>query len=147
MLEKFLSDKVNVTKNAFLFLSRALCHHSFTFNSQSTWFISLKLCAEFSIFGFISFLLNFIFLLNKNSFQNKNIRKATRTVLLPDLWFLICNKKFENSMISEWVGAPKKLNWRRPFQLKKLKILGLYIQCILKGFVTTYVTYVTYVIM
>ena len=32
MLKKFSSDKVNGTKNALLFLSRAPTHHSFTFN-------------------------------------------------------------------------------------------------------------------
>ena len=31
------------------------------------------------------------------------------TVLLPDLWFLSCNKKFQNSIISAWVGVPQ--NW------------------------------------
>ena len=34
MLKKFPSDKINVTKNALFFLSRAPTHHSFTFNSQ-----------------------------------------------------------------------------------------------------------------
>ena len=33
-LKKFLSDKINVTKNALFFLSRAPAHNSFTFNSQ-----------------------------------------------------------------------------------------------------------------
>ena len=65
MLKKFLSDKINVTKNAFFFLLRALSHHSFTFNSQSTGFTSLKLCVGFPIYDFISFLLNFIFLLSR----------------------------------------------------------------------------------
>ena len=32
MLKKFLSDKINGTKNALFFLSRAPTHHSFTFN-------------------------------------------------------------------------------------------------------------------
>ena len=32
MLKKFPSDKINGTKNALFFLSRALTHHSFTFN-------------------------------------------------------------------------------------------------------------------
>ena len=32
MLTKFPSDKVNVTKNAHFFLSRAPTHHSFTFH-------------------------------------------------------------------------------------------------------------------
>ena len=33
--------------------------------------------------------------------------------LLPDLWFLSCKRKSENSMISKWVGASQKLTWRR----------------------------------
>ena len=32
MLKKFPSDKINGTKNALFFLSRAPTHHSFTFN-------------------------------------------------------------------------------------------------------------------
>ena len=32
MLKKFPSDKINGTKNALFFLSRALTHHSVTFN-------------------------------------------------------------------------------------------------------------------
>ena len=32
MLKKFSSDKINGTKNAHFFLSRAPTHHSFTFN-------------------------------------------------------------------------------------------------------------------
>ena len=38
-------------------------------------------------------------------FKIKTIEKP-HTVLLPDLWFLSCNKKFWNSMISARVGAP-----------------------------------------
>ena len=34
MLKKFHPDKLNVTKNALFFLSRASAHHGFTFNSQ-----------------------------------------------------------------------------------------------------------------
>ena len=34
MLKKFPSDKINVTKNALFYLSRAPTHHSFTFNLQ-----------------------------------------------------------------------------------------------------------------
>ena len=67
------------------------------YTNWNTWLIFLKLCVGFSIFVFVSFLLNFIFLFTKsmdsltlklhNSFQNKNNRKA-RHSLLPDLWFL-----------------------------------------------------------
>ena len=44
------------------------------------------------------------------------ITEKPHTVLLPDLWFLSCNKKFENSMISKGVGAlPKILPGDEPF--------------------------------
>ena len=38
------------------------------------------------------------------------------TVMVPDVWFLNCNKKFWNSMISMWVGADDKF-----FKLTKSK--------------------------
>ena len=68
MLQKFHSDKINGTKNALFFLSRALTNQ-FTINSRFYYelkhmFISLKLCVGFFIFDFVSFLLS-IFLFNK----------------------------------------------------------------------------------
>ena len=47
----------------------------------------------------------------------------SHAVLFPDLWF--CNKKFQNSMISAWVGAPQ--NWpgdkfSRPRKSKFLEV-------------------------
>ena len=70
MLTKFSSDKINVAKISLFFLSRAPTLHSVTFNcvsymSWSTSFMSLKLCVRFSIFESVSFLINFLFLLNK----------------------------------------------------------------------------------
>ena len=70
MLKKFRSDKINGTKNALFFLSRAQTHHSFTFDLRfldelKHKFVSLKLCVGFSIFDSVSFLLKFIFLFNK----------------------------------------------------------------------------------
>ena len=58
-------DKINGTKNPF-FLSRAptlllLCD---SYISWSTMFVSLKLCLEFPIFDYVSFL-RFVFLFNK----------------------------------------------------------------------------------
>ena len=49
------------------------------------------------------------------------IREKLRTVLIPDLRFLSCNKNFENSMISVWVGAPKTWFGGKRFQLRILK--------------------------
>ena len=214
MLKKFPSGKINVTKNALFFLSRAAIHHSFTFNSQFLYQLKHKVhlskivCGIFHFWFWLVFIKVYIFVQQKecvrlrkwyqyifsislksgayyitgqwgefiqkcylmlsytvlvvfqheicvfmifisffdevshsrnristnqkyelvvsncqwncmksigsltlkrdNSIQNKNIEKP-HTVLLPDLWFLSCNKKFENSMISAWAGAPK--NW------------------------------------
>ena len=63
-------DKINITKNAFFFLSWALTHHNFTLNLQ---FISelkhktdlSKSILGFSIFNSFSLSLKFIFLFNK----------------------------------------------------------------------------------
>ena len=128
-------DKANGSKNALFFLSRALAHHSFTLNLQllicdsymswSTRFVSLTPCVGFSIFNSVLFLLKFIFLFIKICrlfdlngilpFKIKIIEKL-RTVLVPDLSFLTCNKTFWNSIISAWVGAFLKLTWRQIFK-------------------------------
>ena len=86
--------------------------------SWSTSLVSLKLWVGFSIFDSVSFLLKFIFLSTKcmdsltlkchYSFQNHNNKKSTHS-LLPDVWFLSCNKKFWNSVVlkfSFWI-SPK----------------------------------------
>ena len=46
ILKKFSSDKINATKNALFFLSRAPTHHSFTFKSQFLY--ELKHMVHFS---------------------------------------------------------------------------------------------------
>ena len=67
MLTKYPSDKINVTKkHSFFFrepqpITVSIFIRNF-YTSWSAWFISLKLCVGFSIFDFVSFLLNFIFL-------------------------------------------------------------------------------------
>ena len=68
-LKNFLWTKWMVPKK--LFFRIVPTHHSFTFNLWLFYepkyirLISLKLCVEFSIFDSISFLLKFIFLVNK----------------------------------------------------------------------------------
>ena len=42
MLKKFLSEKINGTKNALFFLSRAPTHHSFNFNLRFLYELKLK---------------------------------------------------------------------------------------------------------
>ena len=63
------SDKINVTKNALILLSRAPTHYSFTFNSQVLYGLKHKfhLCKTviFSIFDSALFLFKFIFLFSK----------------------------------------------------------------------------------
>ena len=71
MFKKFPSGKINNTKNELFFLLRAPNYQAFTFNSPfsyklwSTSFVSLKVGMGFSILDSVSFLLEFIFLLNK----------------------------------------------------------------------------------
>ena len=70
MLKKYPSEKISVTKNALFFLSRAPTHHSFNCNLQFLYEVNImvhlsKTMCVFHIFGSVSFLLNFLFLLNK----------------------------------------------------------------------------------
>ena len=44
MLKKIPSDKINGTKNALFFLSRAPTHHSFTFNLRFLYELKHKVC-------------------------------------------------------------------------------------------------------
>ena len=71
MSKKFPLDKINVTKKHSFFF-RELQLISFTFDLQFLFLYKLKhmvyrskLCVAFSIFDFVSFLLNFVFLFNK----------------------------------------------------------------------------------
>ena len=70
MLQKFLSDKRNGTKNAFFFLLRALTHRSFTFNSQFLYELKHMVNLSKTVWDFLfsipfRLLLKFIFLFNK----------------------------------------------------------------------------------
>ena len=131
MLKKFPSDKIIVTQNALFFHSRAPAHHSFTFNSRFLYelkhmvHLSKTMCGIFHFRFRLVFIKLYIFVQQKACtpwlrnviiipFKIKIIEKPY-TVLLPDLWFLSSNKKFENSKISAWVGAPEKLTWRQAF--------------------------------
>ena len=90
-----------------------------SYMSWNTKFVSLKLCAEFSIFdSVLCFIIVYIFvqqhawilwLYNIVIPIKIEIIKKPHTVLLPVLWFLSCNKKFYNSMKSAWVGGPESI--------------------------------------
>ena len=69
MLKKFPSDKINGTKNALFFLSRAPTHHSFTFNLRFLYELKHKVRLSKTIFDSVSFLLKFIFLAFELSFE------------------------------------------------------------------------------
>ena len=123
ILKNFCS---NNTKNGLLFFCELqpitvlllICD---SYMSWSTRFVSLKLYKGFSIFVFLSFLLKFIFLgsyfcstksvdsftlKRHNSFQILNNRKATHSLAHR---FLCRNRKFQNSIISAWIGTLRKL--------------------------------------
>ena len=53
MLKKNPSDKINGTKNALFFLSRAPTHQSFTFNLRFLYELKHKVRLSKTVFGFI----------------------------------------------------------------------------------------------
>ena len=124
MLKKFPSEEMNGTKNVRSFVSGAptsfyWTSQSFSLNFQFLYKLKqqvrlLKIVFEIFHFQFLVFLLKFLFLFNKMHelfeekipFKIKVIEKP----LLPDLWFLSSYKKFNNSVISLWLGAPQNLN-------------------------------------
>ena len=61
MLKKFPSDKINGTKNALFFLSRAPTHHSFTFNLRFLHELKHKVRLSKTVSGifYFRFCLNF----------------------------------------------------------------------------------------
>ena len=72
MLKKFPSDKIDITKNALFFLSRALIHHTFTFNSRFLYELTHKdhlskpMCEIFNFRFRLVFIKIFIFFNKKH---------------------------------------------------------------------------------
>ena len=62
MLEKFPSDKINVTNDAFFFLSRAPTHHSFTFNLRFLFELKHKVHLSKTVCGIFHFRFRFVFI-------------------------------------------------------------------------------------
>ena len=62
MLKKSPSNKINGTKNAVLFLSQALTHHSFTFNLQFLYELKHKVRLSKFVFGIFHFRFRFVFI-------------------------------------------------------------------------------------
>ena len=62
MLKKFPSDKINGTKNALFFLSRAPTHHSFTFNLGFLNELKQKVRLTKAVCGTFRFRFRFVFI-------------------------------------------------------------------------------------
>ena len=62
MLKKIPSDKINGTKNALFFLSRAPTHHSFTFNLRFLHELKRKVHFSKTVCGTFHFRFRFVFI-------------------------------------------------------------------------------------
>ena len=62
MLKKNPSDKINGTKNALFFLSRAPAHHSFTFNLRFLYELKHKVCLSNTVCGIFHFRFRSVFI-------------------------------------------------------------------------------------
>ena len=62
MLKKIFSDKINRTKSALFFLSRAPTHHSFTFNLRSLYELKHKVYLSETVRGIFHFRFRFVFI-------------------------------------------------------------------------------------
>ena len=62
MLKKFPSDKINGTKNALFFLSRAPTHHSFTFNLRFLYELKHKVRLSKTVCEIFHFRFRFVFI-------------------------------------------------------------------------------------
>ena len=107
--KKFPLDKIDSTKNALSFLSRAPTHHSFIFNLWFLYELKLKVRFSESVCGIFHFRFRFVIIkvyifVQQNTwtlwvlniiipFKIKIIEKP-HIVLVQGLWFLSCNKKF-----------------------------------------------------
>ena len=62
MIIKFLTDKINVTKNALFFLWRAPTHHGFIFNSRFLYELKHKVSLSKTVCGIFYFRFRFAFI-------------------------------------------------------------------------------------
>ena len=62
MLKKFPSNKINGTKYALFFISRAPTHHSFTFNLRFLYEPKHKVCLSKTVCGIFHFRFRFAFI-------------------------------------------------------------------------------------
>ena len=62
MSKKFLSEKINVTKNALFFLSQAPTHHNFTVNLRFLYVLKNKVRLSKTVCGIFHFQFHFVFI-------------------------------------------------------------------------------------
>ena len=117
---------IEIVKKDFLRTKQTLqkMHFLFLYELKHIVDLSKTMCGIFHFQFKLFFIKVYIFVQQKPwslwlwnvimSFKIKIIEKP-HTLLLPDLWFLSCINKFENSMISTWAGAPQKLTWWQTF--------------------------------
>ena len=130
IFKKIPSDKMNGTKNAVCFLSRTSTHHSFIFNLGFLYKLKYKAHLSKTVCGIFDFWFRFVFIkayffVWRNAwiiwlwnviipFRIKSIENP-QTVLLPGLWFLSRNKKFQNLWYLCELELPK-LTWWKIFE-------------------------------
>ena len=107
MLQKFLSDKTNITKQSVIcFLSQAPTHHSFTF--YPSWSITKTVCRIFHFRFSLIFVKAFVHLWLLNV-----IIPFTLSFGPTPLIFKLQHEVLWNSMKTVWVEAPQKLGEER----------------------------------
>ena len=134
--EKKCLDKINVTKNALLFLSRVTTHHSFPFNPQFLYelehmaHLSKTMCGIFNFCFRLVFIKFYIFvhkfmdsltLKLHNSFQNKNNRKARHSFAARPLIFKFSTRSFKSQWYPHELELPKNWPGNELFELRKLE--------------------------
>ena len=62
ILKNIPSDKINGTKNALFFLSRAPTHHNFSFDLPFLYELKHKVCLSEDVCGIFHFLFRFVFI-------------------------------------------------------------------------------------
>ena len=108
ILQKFPSDKLNGTKNALFFLSRAPTNHTFTFNCLFLYELKHMVQLSRTVRGIFHFRFRLIFIVyifvqqktwtllalkRHNSFQNKNNTKTTHSFAPRPLIFKLIFKQ------------------------------------------------------
>ena len=108
ILQKFPSDKLNGTKNALFFLSRAPTNHTFTFNCLFLYELKHMVQLSRTVRGIFHFRFRLIFIVyifvqqktwtllalkRHNSFQNKKNKKTTHSFAPRPLIFKLIFKQ------------------------------------------------------